>query len=44
MKGGDSSMASAKKSTKKSAPKKPATITDKFNAAYEKMAKKNGPC
>lgn len=36
-------MASAKKA-KKSAPKKPATATDKFNAAYETMAKKNGPC
>jgi hypothetical protein len=33
-----------KKATKKAAPKKPATITDKFNAAYENMATKNGPC
>jgi hypothetical protein len=37
-------MANGKKMGKKAAPKKPATITDKFNAAYEKMAKKNGPC
>jgi hypothetical protein len=37
-------MASAKKKSKKAAPKKPANITDKFNAAYENMATKNGPC